>query len=159
MNNTPRWKHKCPTPICKRVIFHEYVYCNKCRMADPRKRNFKITRSSSYRKGHTHGLLPTMKMTRDHLFAMIKQYTLCVECGHKVEPNNLRHRCYFLTDAAARPLEFIRCRVCRFMRPKHLFPLFRRRGKMLRTRVCSDCLNNNPVLVHQKRKYERRVDA
>lgn len=115
-----------------------------------------MDRLSSYRKGKRNGTLPTVQETRDHLYAMVRAFALCVECGHKVRLNDLRHRCYFLTDAKARTLRVMRCKVCRFKRAKHLFPRFKRRGKLLRARVCSDCLHDTQLVPVQKRKYHRK---
>lgn len=153
--DTPRWKHKCPG--CKRTIFWEYVYCRPCQLSDSRKKNFRITNTlTSYRKGRMHGLLPTIKMTRDHIFAMVKEFILCVECGCRTRGTDLHHRCYFLTDASIRPQVQVRCRLCKIKKSKHLFPMFTRRGKILRARVCSDCLHGTEIVVPHKRRYERR---
>lgn len=162
-SEVPRWRHKCPG--CRKVVYYEYVYCNQCRAVEPQRKNFRLdgyrgsSGLSSYRKGPYYGLTAGMRLTRDHLFALVKAFVLCVECGHKVRPDSLRHRCYFLTDQSVRTLSELKCRVCKQKKPKHLFPQFKRRGKLLWSRVCSTCLHDTEVLVPKKRRYERRVTA
>ena len=159
----PRWKHKCPT--CPRIVYWERIYCKDCIKAYPQRANFRLSQRngmvgySSFRKGARSGLLISTGMTRDHIFAMIQALMLCVECGHKVHLNDVKHRCYFLTDAATRTLRLIRCRVCRYKKAKHLFPVFKRRGRTLRSRICSDCLHGSEFVKIEKRKYQRRATA
>jgi hypothetical protein len=154
----PRWRHKCPG--CKRLVFHDYIYCNPCREQYPYRKNFRLNSprwaNTSYRKGPRNGHLEGTRMTRDHLYVIIMdRLTLCIECGQKVTQDRLSHKCYYLSDGMVRTMDTIRCKSCKKTKLKHAFPLFKRKGRQLRSRLCSDCLHAKQIIAPKKRKYQR----
>ena len=157
MRHTPRWRHNCPG--CGRVIFWERIYCANCIKEHPTRKRFKLTglMRPTRRLSPRYGLLHGAELSRRHLFAIVKTHAVCVECGHKTHLNDLRHRCYFLREGTTRTMRSIRCKICHLKKAKHLFPVVKREGRVLRARVCSDCLHGSVVLPVKKRKYERKA--
>lgn len=137
VDDRPRWKHRCPK--CDRMIFHEKVYCNPCIKEEPSRGGFRISNgNSSYRKVLLTGIRPT----KNHLFALINQLLICVECGHKMRMNDLKHRCYSVNDRAVRVRRQLKCWVCHNRKSKVTFPVIQRGSRVIRIRVCSECLHN-----------------
>lgn len=143
--------HRCPS--CKRMIYWEKIYCILCIKAEPMRARFRISRNQRLLASKR---MPYVRRTKDHLFVTTSRHTICAECGKKLNGNDLRHVCYFRSDASLRSKSRLSCSLCKQSRPKVLYPLVEQNGTIIRTKICVDCLDGSKLVVVSKRKYERK---
>jgi len=141
LDSRPRWKHRCPG--CNRLIHWEKVYCIPCIKKQPQWGHYRLSRKQTWLKGRK---LSGIDQTLNHMFAIVGNRIVCVECGRKTSDSKLKHRCFFKLDSNLRNKSALKCAVCVKYRPKALFPIIRTKRSLIKVRVCTDCLEGSKLV-------------
>jgi hypothetical protein len=141
-----RWKHRCPG--CKRIIFWEKVYCLPCIRLEPSRGHFLLSRNQKWLK---LARLSGIKQTSNHIFTVVGDKTVCVDCGRRMSGATLKHRCYSRSDASVYSKKELSCSVCKKRKLKLLFPLIKAKRLLIRIRVCADCLDGSRLVIAKKK--------